>query len=140
MDNCIFCLLANGVIPTATVCEDEDFRAIFDASPASPGHTLIIPKQHAADLFELPADKAVKAMALAQKLAFAMKEELGCDGLNLIQNNGAAAGQTVMHFHLHVIPRFEGVGCLPVWTPVEVGAEQKEEMLAKLSARMKAED
>ncbi len=135
-DDCIFCLLANGVIPTATVYEDDDFRAFLDAAPASPGHTLIVPKQHAANLFELPEETAAKAMRLAKRLAAVMKTELQPDGLNLIQNNGSAAGQTVMHFHLHVIPRFEGVGCLPVWTPVETSDDEKKAMAARLSAAM----
>ena len=139
MDNCIFCLLANGVIPTATVYEDDDFRAILDAAPACPGHTLIIPKQHAENLFELSPELAAKAMLLAQRLAFVMKKELKPDGLNLIQNNGEAAGQTVMHFHLHVIPRFEGVGSIPTWGHVDVADEEKTAICEKLKTAMLAE-
>lgn len=138
MDNCIFCMLANGVIPTNKVYEDDDLCAFLDANPASPGHTLIVPKAHAENLFELPPETAQKVMAVAQKLALVMKEELHPDGLNLIQNNGAAAGQTVMHFHLHVIPRWEGVGAIPVWAPVAVSDEEKADILAKLQKGMNA--
>lgn len=138
-DDCIFCLLANGAIPTATVYEDDEFRAIFDANPASPGHTLILPKAHAENLFELPEETAANAMRLAKKLAGAMKETLGIDGLNLIQNNGEAAGQTVKHFHLHVIPRYEGVGDIPLWKPLAVSDEEKQAMLEKLQAALAEE-
>ena len=97
-ENCIFCKLANGDIPTNTVYEDEEFRVILDASPATRGHALILPKQHYAD-----------SMKLAKKLAIHMKKVLGCDGVNVLQNNEETAGQTVFHFHVHVIPRYQGV-------------------------------
>ena len=101
-DDCIFCKIANGQIPSKTLYEDEDFRVILDLGPATEGHALILPKEHAANLFELSEDVASKALLVAQKVAIRMKETLGCDGLNLVQNNGEAAGQTVLHFHIHV--------------------------------------
>ena len=107
-ENCIFCKLANGDIPTNTVYEDEDFRVILDASPATKGHSLILPKQHYANLYEIDEDVAAKAMKLAKKLAIHMKEVLHCDGVNVLQNNEETAGQTVFHFHVHVIPRYKG--------------------------------
>ena len=107
-ENCIFCKLANGDIPTNTVYEDEDFRVILDASPATKGHSLILPKQHYANLYEIDEDVAAKAMKLAKKLAIHMKEVLHCDGVNVLQNNEETAGQTVFHLHVHVIPRFKG--------------------------------
>ena len=107
-ENCIFCKLANGDIPTNTVYEDEDFRVILDASPATKGHSLILPKQHYANLYEIDEDVAAKAMKLAKKLAIHMKEVLHCDGVNVLQNNEETAGQTVFHFHVHVIPRDKG--------------------------------
>ena len=106
-NNCIFCKLANGDIPTTTIFEDEDFRVIPDAGPASFGHLLIIPKEHHQDLTELPEATAAKVLPLAARLGRAMKASLGCAGFNVVQNNGAAAGQTVMHFHVHLIPRYE---------------------------------
>lgn len=105
-DNCIFCKLANGVYPTDTVYEDEDFRAILDIAPAAKGHILLLPKKHMADLFEMDSSIAANALPVLQKIAAAMKEELHCDGLNLLQNNGEAAGQTVFHLHFHLIPRY----------------------------------
>ena len=99
MGNCIFCKIANGEIPSATIYEDDDFRAFLDLNPATRGHALLVPKDHFANLFELDEEHAQKAILLAKKLGTRMKKELGCDGLNLIQNNGEAAGQTVFHFH-----------------------------------------
>ena len=109
-DNCIFCKIANGEIPSATVYEDETFRAILDLSPAAKGHTLILPKAHAANLFELPDETAAKALMLAKRLGAVLKEGLHADGLNVVQNNGEAAGQTVLHFHMHLIPRYSEAG------------------------------
>lgn len=106
-ENCIFCKIANGEIPSRTLYEDGDFRVILDLAPATRGHALILPKEHAANLFELPEETAGKAMILAKKMAARMKEKLNCDGFNVIQNNGEVAGQTVFHFHMHLIPRYE---------------------------------
>lgn len=106
MDNCIFCKIANGEIPAATLYEDEDFRVILDLGPASKGHALILPKAHAANIYELSDDMAAKAMVLAKKMVSAMTEALKCDGFNIVQNNGECAGQTVFHFHMHLIPRY----------------------------------
>ena len=105
-DNCIFCKIANGEIPSATVYEDDDFRAILDLGPASNGHTLILPKNHYKDLCE--ADEAVmaKILPLAAKLGKAMKSQLGASGFNVVQNNGTSAGQTVFHLHVHVSPSY----------------------------------
>ncbi len=105
-DDCIFCKLANGDIPTNVIYEDEDFTCILDADPATKGHTLILPKNHADCLYDLDENSATKALLVAQKLAKNAKEKLGCAGVNIVQNNEAAAGQTVPHFHIHVIPRY----------------------------------
>lgn len=96
------------MIPSTTVYEDEDFRVILDLGPASKGHSLILPKKHFANVCELDAETAAKVLPLGAKIGAAMKKGLGCAGFNLVQNNGEAAGQTVMHFHMHVIPRYEG--------------------------------
>ena len=106
-DDCIFCKLANGVIPTRSIYEDEDFNVIMDASPATKGHALILPKEHAANLYELPDETVAKAFVLAKKMATSMTEKLSCDGFNVVQNNGEVAGQTVFHFHIHLIPRYK---------------------------------
>lgn len=105
--DCIFCKLANGDIPTNVIYEDDDFTVILDASPATKGHALILPKEHYANVYELPDDIAAKVMPLAKKLASHMTEVLHCDGFNIVQNNGEVAGQTVFHFHVHLIPRYK---------------------------------
>ncbi|MCD8022480.1 MAG: HIT family protein [Lachnospiraceae bacterium] len=128
-DNCIFCKIARGDIPSATLYEDEDMRVILDLGPASKGHALVIPKIHAANLFELPDDAAQKAIVAAKKVAATLKEGLHADGLNLVQNNGAAAGQTVDHFHIHLIPRYENDTVNVKWTPGELSETDKEEIL-----------
>lgn len=124
MDNCIFCKIANGEIPSATVYEDDTFRVILDLNQAIKGHMLILPKEHFANLYELPEETAANAMRLAKKLAMAAKETMNIDGLNLLQNNGEAAGQSVMHFHLHVLPRVKGDDSFPVWNEASVSSDE----------------
>ena len=102
-DNCIFCKIAAGEIPSKTLYEDEQFRVILDLGPAAKGHALILPKEHYANIYEIPDEVAASAMKLAKKMAISMTEKLGCDGFNLVQNNNEVAGQTVFHFHLHLI-------------------------------------
>lgn len=106
-DDCIFCKIANGDIPSRTIYEDADFRVIMDLAPVSEGHSLILPKYHYANLYELPEETAGKAMILAKKLAAELTDKLSCDGFNIMQNNGECAGQTVFHFHLHLIPGYK---------------------------------
>lgn len=125
-DDCIFCKIANGEIPSATLYEDEVFRVILDLGPATRGHALILPKEHAANLYELPDDTAAAVMKLAKKMALTMRERLCCDGLNLVQNNGEAAGQTVSHFHLHLIPRYKEDGQNINWVPTEPTQDELE--------------
>lgn len=114
---CIFCKIAGGEIPSATVYEDDDFRVILDLGPASRGHALILPKEHYRDLCELDETIAAKVLVLAGKIGAAMKKALGCAGFNVVQNNGEAAGQTVFHFHVHIIPRYENGPEMVTWKP-----------------------
>lgn len=131
-DDCIFCKLANGIFDTNTLYENEDFRVIFDASPATEGHVLILPKEHYANVFELPDELASKVYVLAKKIAGVMKEVTGCDGVNILQNNGEAAGQTVFHFHMHVIPRYSGNNKdMILWNAKELDQEKVDEIIAK---------
>lgn len=125
---CIFCKLANGDIPTNTIYEDADFRIFLDASPATRGHALILPKEHYANLFELPEELAGKAIILAKKMAAVMKERFDCDGVNIVQNNGEAAGQTVFHFHMHIIPRYADDGQVIGWKPTSPSEEELTEI------------
>lgn len=127
-ENCIFCKIANGEISSKSIYEDEDFNVILDLGPATRGHALILPKEHAANLFELPDETAQKIMVLAKKLGRQMMQNLKADGLNLVQNNGEAAGQTVHHFHLHLIPRYQDDGQHILWEPKESAPEQLEEI------------
>ncbi|MDO4553958.1 MAG: HIT family protein [Lachnospiraceae bacterium] len=106
-EDCIFCKIAGGEIPSAVIYEDEDFRVILDVAPAAKGHALILPKNHYKDLWELGEKESAAIMALAAKVTKAQKEALHCDGINVLQNNGTAAGQSVFHFHMHLIPRYE---------------------------------
>ena len=134
-DDCIFCKIAAGEIPSKTIYEDERFRVILDISPASKGHALIIPKEHYANIYELPEEMAASAMVLAKKLAAHMTEILQCDGFNIIQNNGEPAGQTVFHFHMHLIPRYKGDGNQDkiCWNHLELSQEELEDICQKLS-------
>lgn len=125
-DDCIFCKLANGVFPTNSIYEDDKFNVILDMGPATKGHALILPKEHADNLYELPDETAAAAMILAKKLATRMVDKLGADGLNVVQNNGEAAGQTVMHYHLHLIPRYKNDGQHILWNPTEPSSEELE--------------
>ena len=134
MSDCIFCKIANGEIPSATLYEDEDFRVILDLGPASKGHALILPKAHAANIYEISDDMAAKAMILAKKMATKMTEALKCDGFNIVQNNGEPAGQTVFHFHMHLIPRYEGDQVGIIWKPGTLTDEVKNEILEKLKS------
>ena len=134
MKDCIFCKIANGEIPSATLYEDEDFRVILDLGPASKGHALILPKAHAANIYEISDDMAAKAMILAKKMATKMTEALKCDGFNIVQNNGEPAGQTVFHFHMLLIPRFEGDQVGITWKPGTLTDEVKNEILEKLKS------
>lgn len=131
-DNCIFCKLANGEIPTATLYEDDDFRVILDAGPASKGHALILPKEHYANLYELDDEVAAKVLPLAKKMITKLTDILGCDGYNLVQNNGEAAGQTVFHFHLHMIPRYKDDGVGLTWKMGELTEEDKNDILSRM--------
>ena len=133
MSDCIFCKIANGEIPSATLYEDEDFRVILDLGPASKGHALILPKAHAANIYEISDDMAAKAMILAKKMATKMTEALKCDGFNIVQNNGEPAGQTVFHFHMHLIPRYENDHAHILWTPGTLEDKDKEEIIAAFS-------
>ena len=133
-EDCIFCKIANGDIPSKTLYEDEDFRVILDLGPATKGHALILPKEHADNLYELPDETASKVFVLAKKLAIKMKEKLNCDGLNIVQNNGEVAGQTVFHFHMHLIPRYEGDQVGITWKPGTLTDEVKNEILEKLKS------
>lgn len=127
-DNCIFCKIAAGEIPSKTLYEDEQFRVILDIGPATKGHSLILPKEHYANIYEMPEEALAMAIKLAKKMAGTITEKLNCDGFNIVQNNGVVAGQTVFHFHIHLIPRYENDGQTIEWTHGEPAQEELEEI------------
>lgn len=123
-ETCIFCKIAAGEIPSRTIYEDERFRVFLDLGPAAKGHALIVPKEHYANLYELPEELAADAMRLAKKEAALMTQKLSCDGFQLVQNNGETAGQSVFHFHLHLIPRYRNDGQKIAWKPGSMSDEE----------------
>lgn len=123
-DQCIFCKIIKGDIPSYTIYEDDGFKVILDVGPVSKGHALILPKDHYQNLYELPEDMAASAFCLAKKMMIQMTEKLGCDGFNVCQNNKEAADQTVPHFHIHLVPRYEGGQKFFSYTPLEFTSEE----------------
>ena len=133
---CIFCKLANGDIPTMKLYEDDDFAVIFDAGPATLGHALILPKEHYANIYEIDEEILAKAYKLAKKLAIVMTEVFQADGFNLLQNNNEAAGQSVFHFHIHLIPRYKGDNAILPWKTGEQDKEKLQAALEKIKAAL----
>lgn len=131
-DDCIFCKLANGEITSRSIFEDEDFKVILDAAPATRGHALILPKEHADNLYQLSEEMTGRAFILAKNMAASMTESLGCQGFNIVQNNGKAAGQTVFHFHIHLVPRYTDDGQGLFWEPRQYSDETLDEIRTQL--------
>ncbi len=131
-DNCIFCKIINGEIPSRKLYEDDNFIVIMDISPATKGHALVIPKEHYADIYEMPADLLAEAIKVAQKMVIKMTDALQADGFNIMQNNGEVSGQTVFHFHFHLVPRYrEDEPCLTL-TPHDMSAEELDAVKATI--------
>jgi len=142
MEQCPFCKIAAGAIPAKKVYEDSKVIAFLDINPASPGHTLVIPKKHYTVFPQMSdADTAhiYKVVKNLSGILFELTQRSVADkpaGVNIVQNNGAAAGQQVPHVHIHVIPRVEGDGVIQPWTPKQVEEEQLSQMQAAISAAM----
>ena len=134
MSNCIFCSIIEGRLPAFVVYEDESFLAIMDKFPSAKGHVLLLPKRHVADIYGLNATEAAALVPLAQRISEKMRDVLGMDGHNLIQNNGKAAGQVVMHFHLHLVPRYVGDG---VVIKGDGGVDASDEVLEELAGLLR---
>ena len=132
---CIFCKIVAGEIPSNTIYEDEEFRVILDLAPATKGHALILPKEHYADLYEIDEEVAGRAMKLAKKLVGHMTDVLGCDGFNVLQNNHEVAGQTVFHFHIHLIPRYRNAknNDILMWSHETFSQEEMAEIRSSLA-------
>ncbi|MFV8826902.1 HIT family protein [Alkalihalobacterium sp. APHAB7] len=138
--NCIFCKIVQGEIPAAKVYEDEHVLAFMDISQVTKGHTLVIPKVHQEDIFELDEDVASHLFSVIPKIANSIKKQFKPLGLNIVNNNGEAAGQTVFHYHIHLIPRYgEGDGFGAVWKDhsSQYSFEQLQEMATSIAAGIK---
>lgn len=129
--NCVFCGIVAGDIPGTIVAETERAIAFMDINPGTRGHLLVVPRTHTEDLTTISPEDLTAVVLLGQQLAIRVKERLGADGVNLVQSNGAAAWQTVFHFHLHVIPRYEGDPLVLPWRP-EPGNPDEISEAAKL--------
>lgn len=135
-NDCIFCKIANGEIPSATIFEDESYRVILDIAPAAKGHAILLPKKHLPDIFQIDKETASGALYTAARVAKAMQEALGCDGVNILQNNGPAAGQTVYHLHIHIIPRWNDDGLNLTWKQGSYEDGEAAELARKIGARL----
>ncbi len=130
--DCIFCEIVAGNIPASTVYEDDHVLAFMDIAPANPGHTLVIPKQHYRNIFDMPMEVGSKIMQTAIPIANAIRTALNPDGLNLFQSSEAAGFQTVFHFHLHLIPRWEGDSLRLPWRPSDGNMEEIGKVATKI--------
>ncbi|WP_435196579.1 HIT family protein [Natronomonas sp. EA1] len=136
-DDCIFCQIIAGEIPSRTVYEDDDVFAFLDVNPMSRGHTLVIPKDHAQRIEELPEDQRAAVFTTLGKLAPAVEAAVDADGVNIGMNDGEAAGQEVMHTHGHIIPRFEGDGGGAVHSIVQTYPELSDEEFDEVAAAIR---
>ena len=136
MDSCIFCKIIKGDIPSSTIYEDDNVKVIMDIAPSAKGHAILLVKQHVANVFEMDAELAGKVFSVVPKIATAIKEELGCDGMNILQNNGVAAGQTVFHLHIHFIPRWEDDFVNIKWTPLSYADGEAAALAEAIKARL----
>jgi len=130
--DCIFCKIIAGELPSQIVDQDERTVAFMDIAPATPGHLLVVPREHSRDLLEIDPEDLTATVLAAQRLAQRVHERLGADGVNLLNSRGAAAWQTVFHFHVHVIPRYDGDPLRLPWTPQEGDADEIAGVAEKL--------
>lgn len=133
-DNCIFCKIIKGEIPSYTIYEDDYFKAILDRFPSTKGHTVIIPKKHFENIISLDSEYSSRVLEVAKIVIERIDKVIKADGYNILQNNGVAAGQTVMHYHMHVVPRFEKDDIKIGWHQLEL---TDEEMLETYNEIMK---
>lgn len=131
--DCIFCKIISGQIPSATVYENSEFKVILDRFPSNSGHILILPKEHSENIFEIDPELAGRLFKLAVQISGIMKNTLKFESMNVLQNNGVLAGQTVPHFHLHLIPRYENDNINISWKPLEPSDEEIENIRKLLS-------
>jgi len=132
MEDCLFCKIIKGEIPSNKIYEDEDTYCLLDINPVNEGHTLVIPKKHTTDLLEMTKEDIAKTFAIAQKMGEKVIEKLDADGFNIIVNTKPEAGQVIHHTHIHIIPRFKEDG-LKHWPGKPYKEGKAEEVLKKLT-------
>lgn len=130
--DCVFCQIIKGEIPSMKVYEDDNFIGILDIFPASKGHVIIISKNHIENVFELDDETASGAFIAAKKISNALTEGIGCEGINILQNNNKIAGQTVFHFHIHIIPRYQDDTITFSWKSGKYEEHESEEVIKAL--------
>ena len=134
MTTCTFCSIVAGTARSWVVHEDETAVAVLDRAPATQGHTLVLPRVHAPDLWTLTADDAAAVMRTVHHVALLLREGLAAPGLNVMQSNGRAAGQEVLHYHVHLVPRHGGDGLLPPWTGTVATDVELDTVLGRLTS------
>ncbi len=135
-ENCIFCKIAAGQIPSLKIYEDKEILAFLDIGPISEGHTLVIPKQHYTKVHECPPQVLASIMSVLPKVAAAVFAASAADGYNILCNNGRAAGQLVEHLHFHIIPRKTGDGVFSRWPASKYPQGKAEEIAEKIRAKL----
>ncbi len=138
MDECLFCKIISGEIPSRKVYEDADCIAFLDINPANPGHTLVMPKNHSENIYDIPESDLKKIITVVKKVAVDIKEKLNAQGINVMQNNGRIAGQIVSHIHFHVIPRFENDSVIISYKRTHLTDNQLEEVQKRLAGEKQA--
>lgn len=135
-DDCVFCKIIEGKIPSFKLYEDDSYIVILDKFPGTPGHALVIPKEHSENIMTLSDEIGAGIIPLAKRISQALDRSMSPIGINIVQNNGAAVGQSVMHYHLHVIPRFKGDNYGLLWKPVEATDEKLQELKDAIAVHM----
>lgn len=133
--DCLFCGIVAGSIPSEMIDSDERTVAFMDVNPATPGHALVVPREHSADLLEIGEQDLTATILASQRLAKRMKDVLDADGINLINACGAAAWQTVFHFHIHVVPRYENDPLKLPWIPEQGDPDE----IARVATRLRGD-
>ena len=135
MADCLFCGIIDGSVPSQIIDSDERTVAFMDIAPATPGHALVVPREHSADLMEVGEEDLIATVLAAQRLSRRMKDVLETDGIDLINACGAAAWQTVFHFHIHVVPRYEDDPLKLPWIPEPGNPDE----IARIAQRLRGE-
>ena len=140
MDECLFCKIADGSIPSQKVYEDEKVVAFLDINPATPGHTLVAPKKHFSSIFDADEETLAAMISAAKKIAERLRDKLDAEGVNVIQNNGQIAGQIVNHIHIHVVPRYKDDKVIISFPRTKTEEKDLVEVHKKLSEETSKED